>query len=112
MKAMLLYTGILDSILTWDKALGGTNTHKNIWSQHSQSNKKDRPGTSLAEIHASDAGGPGSIPGQGTRSHMKATKSLHVTAKDLYAATKTQHSQINKHLKTKMKQNEHRPTNT
>ena len=30
MKAMLLYTGILDSIPTWDKALGGTNTQKNI----------------------------------------------------------------------------------
>ena len=37
-----------------------------------------------------NAGGPGSIPGQGTRSHMLQLKSLH-------AATKTQHRQINKY---------------
>ena len=48
---------------------------------------------------------PGSIPGQGTRSHMLQLsvhtlqlKILHVSSKieDLSAATKTWHSQINK----------------
>ncbi|TEA23034.1 hypothetical protein DBR06_SOUSAS12510026, partial [Sousa chinensis] len=34
-------------------------------------------------LHAPNAGGPGSIPGQGTRSHMHAaTKSSHVATKD------------------------------
>ncbi|TEA25208.1 hypothetical protein DBR06_SOUSAS1010096, partial [Sousa chinensis] len=34
-------------------------------------------------LHAPNAGGPGSIPGQGTRSHMHAaTKSWHVTTKE------------------------------
>ena len=40
-------------------------------------------------LHASNAGNPGSIPGQGTRSHMPQRKILH-------AATKTWYSQINK----------------
>ena len=35
------------------------------------------------------AGGPGSIPGQGTRAHMLQLKILDAT-------TKTQHSQMNK----------------
>ena len=46
--------------------------------------------TSLAvqwlRLHASTAGGAGSIPSQGTRSHMSQLKSSH-------AATETQHSQ-------------------
>ena len=34
-------------------------------------------------LHAPNAGGPGSIPGQGTRSHMHAAnKSLHATTKE------------------------------
>ena len=34
-------------------------------------------------LHAPNAGGPDSIPGQGTRSHMHtATKSLHATTKE------------------------------
>ena len=40
-------------------------------------------------LRALNAGGLGSIPGQGTRSHMLQLKILH-------AATKTQHSQMNK----------------
>ena len=44
-------------------------------------------GTSLVvqwlRLHAPSAGGLGSIPGQGTRSHMlQATKSSHTTTKD------------------------------
>ena len=44
-------------------------------------------GTSLVaqwvRLHAPNAGGPGSIPGQGTRSHMQAmTKSSHATTKE------------------------------
>ena len=44
-------------------------------------------GTSLVaqwiRLHAPNAGGPGLIPGQGTRSHMHAaTKSSHATTKE------------------------------
>ena len=44
-------------------------------------------GTSLVvqwiRLHAPSVGGPGSIPGQGTRSHMRAaTKSSHATTKE------------------------------
>ena len=46
-----------------------------------------KPGTSLVaqwlRLRAPNAGGPGSIPGQGTRSHMHAaTKSPHATTKE------------------------------
>ena len=37
-------------------------------------------------LHAPNAGGLGSIPGQGTRSHT------HVTAKDSHGATKYSHA--------------------
>ena len=47
---------------------------------------KKSTGTSLVaqwiRFHAPNAGGPGSIPGQGTRSHM------HVTTKNSHATTK------------------------
>jgi len=60
-------------------------------------------------LHAPNAGGPGSILGQGTRSHMAATKSSHAAVKDsichnerkkrmLYTANKTQSCQINKYI--------------
>ena len=40
-------------------------------------------GTKWLRLHAPNAGGPGSIPGQGTRSHIHAaTKSLHATTKE------------------------------
>ena len=42
-------------------------------------------------LHAPNAGGPVSIPGQGTGSHMLQIKVLHAT-------TKAWHSQINKYL--------------
>ena len=56
---------------------------------------------------AASTGGPGSIPGQGTRSHMPqlkiphaATKNLHVITKEcLNAPTKIRHSQIKKKFK-------------
>ena len=41
-------------------------------------------------LHAPNAGAPGLIPGQGTRSHM-------LQLKIFYAATKTQCSQIHKY---------------
>ena len=42
-------------------------------------------------LRAPNAGGPGSIPGWGTREHMHAaTMSSHAATKDLAAATKTQ----------------------
>ena len=62
-------------------------------------------------LRAPNAGGPGLIPDQGTRSHMHAatkslrattksphaaTKILHVAVKIPRAATKIQHSQVNK----------------
>ena len=51
--------------------------------------KKTSPGTSLVaqwlRLCASNAGGPGSIPGQGTRSHMHAAiKNLHATTKEAF----------------------------
>ncbi|TEA36818.1 hypothetical protein DBR06_SOUSAS310246, partial [Sousa chinensis] len=40
-------------------------------------------------LRSSNAGGPGSIPGQGTRSHMQQLKILHaVTKKISHVATK------------------------
>ena len=50
--------------------------------------QKPTPGTSLVaqwlRFHTPSAGGPGLIPGQGTRSHMHAaTKSSHTTTKEL-----------------------------
>ena len=54
-------------------------------------------------LHAPNAGGPGSIPGQGTRSHMPQLRVCMPQLKILYAAmkipcaaTKTQHRQIYK----------------
>ena len=47
-------------------------------------------------LHAPNAGGPDSIPGQGTRSHM-----LHL--KIQHPATKSQHSQICKQQKKEKK---------
>ena len=69
-------------------------------------------GTSLVaqwlRLHTPNAGGPGSIPGQGARSHMHAaTKSSHATTKGAHvpqvrsqrAATKTECHQIKKKKK-------------
>ena len=60
-----------------------------------QKNVKSRitTGTSLVvqwlRLHAPNAGGLDSIPGQGTRSHMHAaTKSLHAATKSSHAAMK------------------------
>ena len=69
-------------------------------------------GTSLMvqwlRLHTPNAGGPGLIPGQGTRSHMPRLKILHATTKDppchnkdpkiQCATTKTRHSYINKYI--------------
>ncbi|TEA32112.1 hypothetical protein DBR06_SOUSAS6610026, partial [Sousa chinensis] len=44
-------------------------------------------------LHAPNAGGPGLIPGRGTRSRMHvATKSSHAAIKSLHAATKSPHA--------------------
>ena len=57
-------------------------------------------GTSLVvqwlRLHAPNARGLGSIPGQGTRSRMLQLKILHVATRIQGATTKTQGSQINK----------------
>ena len=50
------------------------------------------PGSPVAKTLCSQCGGPGLISCQGTRSHMPQLKILH-------AATKTQHSQVNKYFK-------------
>ena len=56
-------------------------------------------GTSLMaqwlRLRTPNAGGPGSIPGQGTRSHMPQLRVRMLQLKIPRAATKTQHSQIN-----------------
>ena len=46
-------------------------------------------------LHAPSARDPGSIPGQGTRFHILQLRVLMLQLKILYAATKTQCSQIN-----------------
>ena len=57
-------------------------------------------GTSLVvqwlRLHAPNAGRPGSIPGQGTRSHMLQLRVCVPQIKMLRATAKTWHSQINK----------------
>ena len=69
-----------------------------------------RIGTSLVvqwlRFCASSGGGPGSIPGQGTRSHMlqlKKKKPCMLQLKILHATAKTQHKQKKK--KKKFKEN-------
>ena len=62
-------------------------------------------GTSLVvqwvRLHTPNAGGLGSIPGQGTRSHMHAaTKSSHASTKEPPATTKTRYNQIDKYTHT------------
>ena len=50
-----------------------------------------------SRLRAPNAGGPGSIPGRGTRSHTHAAaKTSHAATKSLHATAKTRHSQINK----------------
>ena len=52
------------------------------------------PGGTVVENLPANAGGHGSMPGWGSRSHMHATaKSPHATTKILCAKMKTQHSQ-------------------
>ena len=55
-------------------------------SRRKKLHKKENVGTSLVvqwvRVRAPDAGGPGSIPGQGTRSHMPQLRSPHATTKD------------------------------
>ena len=46
----------------------------------------DFPGAPVANTPAPSAGDPGSIPGQGTRSHMLQLKTLHAATKTWYAA--------------------------
>ena len=46
-------------------------------------------------LHGPNAGGPGSIPGQGTRAHMPTTRKIqHTAAKGLHAASKTEYPLI------------------
>ena len=64
---------------------------------------KKKTGTSLVvqwlRLCAPNAGGLGSIPGQGTRSHMPQLRARMPQLKTPHAATKTRRSQINKYLK-------------
>ena len=50
-------------------------------------------GVQWLTLHTPDGGGPGSILGQGTRSHMP--QSSHAKKKILCATIKTRHSQMN-----------------
>ena len=65
-------------------------------------------GTSLVvqwvRLHAPNAGGPCSIPSQGTRSRMHATTKIsHVTTKSPHAATKSPHATLKKILQATTK---------
>ena len=58
---------------------------------------RDFAGGPVVKNLPSNAGDPGSIPGQGTKiSHAVGPQSPHTTMKTLHAATKTRRSQINK----------------
>ena len=67
----------------------------NIWTYQVRTAYKTKPGTSLVvqwlRLYAPSARDPGSIPGQGTRSHMPQLKIPR-------AATKTWCSEINKEI--------------
>ena len=54
----------------------------------------DFSGGPVVILHAPNAGVQGSIPGQGTRSHMLQLKIMHTTTKIPRALPKTQCSQI------------------
>ena len=66
-------------------------------------------------LHSPNAGGPGSIPGWGTRSHTATKDPVCLNyrfrmpqwrSKILHAATKIQHNQINKEIKIDIKRHE------
>ena len=72
------------------------------WAGEEDAIKDTKTGTSLVvhwvRLCAPNAGGLGSIPVWGTRSHLHAiTKSLHAAVKIPCAATKTRHS-LNKYI--------------
>ena len=71
---------------------------------HSESAYGDFPSAQWLRLGAPNGGGSGSTR-QGTRSYRPQLKILHATMKtdDPCAASKTQHSQINKYLKKKKK---------
>ena len=58
----------------------------------------DFPGAPVVRLCAPSAGGLGSLPGQGTRSHLRQLRVCRPQLKIPRATTKTQHSQINKFL--------------
>ena len=58
-----------------------------------KSSHRDFPGGPVAKLHAANAGGLGSIPGQGTRSRMLQLR---------IPTMKILHGQINKKLKNKV----------
>ena len=70
--------------------------------QHIQNQTQDSLLVQWLRLRAPNAAGPGSIPGQGTRSHMSQLRVCML--KILHAATKTQCSQINKHFKQNRKE--------
>ena len=53
------------------------------------------------KLHAPNAGGPSSIPGQGTRSHVLQLNILHAVSKMPLITTKSWHTQISKKKKKK-----------
>ena len=63
---------------------------------------KNQGGISLTilwlRLRAPNAGGPSSIPGQGTGSHMPQVTICMPQSKIPHATTKTQQSQINKYI--------------
>ena len=76
--------------------------------------KKGKTRSSLVvqwlKLHAPNAGGPGSIPGQGNRPHPLRLKipPMATKIKDPRAATKIQHSQINKYMFEKKGKGNHK----
>ena len=86
---------------SWQRTLKNTalvQTFHYIFQHHLKS--RDSPGDPVAKTPRCSQcrGGPGSIPGQGTGSHMPELRAHVPQLKILHATTKTQCSQINKNF--------------
>ena len=80
--------------MRWQKRTGRQRNEETVFGQGKKGDlKKHRGETSLVvqwlRLHAPNSGDLGSIPGQGTRSHMQQLKILH-------AMSETHQRQINK----------------
>ena len=91
-KVMATHYSILAWRTPWTEKPGGLQS---MWLHRVEHNRVTNTLVfQWSRLHAPDAGGPGLLPGLGTRSHLPVLKISH-------AATKTWHSHINTKQKTK-----------